>query len=30
MGRVEYQHWTTQREREDMAVVLADFGRPGV
>jgi glyoxylase-like metal-dependent hydrolase (beta-lactamase superfamily II) len=28
MGRVEYQHWTTQREREDMAVVLADSVAP--
>jgi glyoxylase-like metal-dependent hydrolase (beta-lactamase superfamily II) len=24
MGRVEYQHWTTQHDRDDMAVVLAD------
>ena len=28
MGRVEYRHWTTQREREDMAVVLADSVAP--
>ena len=28
MGRVEYQHWTTQREREDMAVVLANSVAP--
>ena len=24
MGRVEFQHWTTQHERDDMAAVLAD------
>jgi len=24
MGRVEFEHWTSQDEREDMAVVLAD------
>ena len=28
MGRVEYRHWTTLREREDMAVVLADSVAP--
>jgi glyoxylase-like metal-dependent hydrolase (beta-lactamase superfamily II) len=28
MGRVEYQHWTTQHDREDMAVVLADSVAP--
>jgi glyoxylase-like metal-dependent hydrolase (beta-lactamase superfamily II) len=28
MGRVEYRHWTTQHEREDMAAVLADSVTP--
>jgi glyoxylase-like metal-dependent hydrolase (beta-lactamase superfamily II) len=28
MGRVEYAHWTQQREREDMAAVLADSVAP--
>ena len=28
MGRVEYDHWTTQRERDDMKVVLADSVAP--
>jgi glyoxylase-like metal-dependent hydrolase (beta-lactamase superfamily II) len=28
MGRVEYRHWTTQHEREDMAAVLADSVAP--
>jgi glyoxylase-like metal-dependent hydrolase (beta-lactamase superfamily II) len=28
MGRVEYAHWTTQREREDMTAVLADSVAP--
>jgi glyoxylase-like metal-dependent hydrolase (beta-lactamase superfamily II) len=28
MGRVEYVHWTTQHERQDMAAVLADSVAP--
>jgi glyoxylase-like metal-dependent hydrolase (beta-lactamase superfamily II) len=28
MGRVEYAHWTTQHERQDMAAVLADSVAP--
>jgi hypothetical protein len=28
MGRVEFEHWTGQGEREDMRVVLADSVRP--
>ena len=28
MGRVEYAHWTTRHEREDMAAVLADSVAP--
>jgi glyoxylase-like metal-dependent hydrolase (beta-lactamase superfamily II) len=28
MGRVEYAHWTTQHEREDMAAVFADSVAP--
>ncbi len=28
MGRVEYEHWTSQHEREDMAAVLADSVTP--
>ena len=28
MGRVEYEHWTSQNEREDMAAVLADSVTP--
>jgi glyoxylase-like metal-dependent hydrolase (beta-lactamase superfamily II) len=28
MGRVEYQHWTTQHERDDMKAVLADSVTP--
>ena len=28
MGRVEYQHWTTQHERDDMKAVLADSVAP--
>ncbi len=28
MGRVEFAHWTTQHEREDMAAVLADSVTP--
>ena len=28
MGRIEYTHWTTQHEREDMAAVLADSVTP--
>ena len=28
MGRVEYTHWTTQHEREDMVAVLADSVAP--
>jgi glyoxylase-like metal-dependent hydrolase (beta-lactamase superfamily II) len=28
MGRIEYTHWTTQHEREDMAAVLADSVAP--
>ena len=28
MGRIEFEHWTTQHEREDMAAVLADSVRP--
>ncbi len=28
MGRVEYDHWTTQRERDDMKVVLANSVAP--
>jgi len=28
MGRVEYTHWTTRYEREDMAAVLADSVAP--
>jgi glyoxylase-like metal-dependent hydrolase (beta-lactamase superfamily II) len=28
MGRVEYDHWTTQRERDDMKAVLADSVTP--
>jgi glyoxylase-like metal-dependent hydrolase (beta-lactamase superfamily II) len=28
MGRVEYQHWTAQHEREDMNAVLADSVMP--
>src|SRR5262249_53594171 len=28
MGRVEFGHWTSQHEREDMLVVLADSVRP--
>jgi glyoxylase-like metal-dependent hydrolase (beta-lactamase superfamily II) len=28
MGRVEYEHWTSQREREDMTAVLADSVAP--
>ncbi len=28
MGRVEYEHWTTQRDREDMPAVLADSVTP--
>ncbi|HEV2303471.1 MAG TPA: MBL fold metallo-hydrolase [Stellaceae bacterium] len=29
-GRVEYEHWSAQHEREDMAFVLADSVRPVV
>ena len=28
MGRIEFEHWTTQHEREDMAAVLADSVTP--
>jgi glyoxylase-like metal-dependent hydrolase (beta-lactamase superfamily II) len=28
MGRIEFEHWTHQHEREDMAAVLADSVRP--
>ena len=28
MGRVEYDHWTTQRERDDMKAVFADSVTP--
>src|SRR5215467_4974948 len=28
MGRVEYAHWTSQREREDMTAILADSVAP--
>ncbi len=28
MGRAEFEHWTTQHEREDMAAVLADSVAP--
>ncbi|MGC2203679.1 MAG: MBL fold metallo-hydrolase [Stellaceae bacterium] len=28
MGRVEFEHWTNQHEREDMAAVLADSVTP--
>jgi glyoxylase-like metal-dependent hydrolase (beta-lactamase superfamily II) len=28
MGRVEYAHWTSRRERQDMAAVLADSVTP--
>ena len=28
MGRVEYEHWTSQREREDMTAILADSVAP--
>jgi glyoxylase-like metal-dependent hydrolase (beta-lactamase superfamily II) len=28
IGRIEYQHWNKQREREDMAVILADSVTP--
>ena len=28
MGRLEYAHWTSQREREDMTAVLADSVAP--
>ena len=28
MGRIEFEHWTTQHEREDMAAVLAESVRP--
>jgi glyoxylase-like metal-dependent hydrolase (beta-lactamase superfamily II) len=28
LGRIEYHHWTTQREREDMAAILADSVMP--
>ncbi len=28
MGRVEYQHWATQHERDDMKAVLADSVNP--
>jgi glyoxylase-like metal-dependent hydrolase (beta-lactamase superfamily II) len=28
LGRIEYAHWTWQREREDMAAVLADSVTP--
>ena len=30
MGRVEFAHWTSQHEREDMAAVLAEFGDAGL
>ena len=28
IGQIEYQHWTTQREREDMATILVDSVMP--
>src|SRR5207302_598411 len=28
MGRIEFAHWTSQREREDMSAVLADSVKP--
>jgi glyoxylase-like metal-dependent hydrolase (beta-lactamase superfamily II) len=28
MGRIEYQHWTTKNDREDMRAVIADSVRP--
>ncbi|HEV2100132.1 MAG TPA: MBL fold metallo-hydrolase [Stellaceae bacterium] len=28
IGRIEYRHWTTQREREDMTAILADSVMP--